>query len=180
LVQGPSRDQETCDLLVKDFAERTGHIPPELATTDEHAPYKNSILKVYGKESPPSPEQKPHRKRKLKKIPPPGLVYATVDKTRENGEIVEVETKLVFGTPEELARALDRSPCSSNVNTAFVERQNGSARHFNPRKQRKTYSFSKQLLEHLAMTWLAVFIYNFCWPHRMLRVPVSDLLTYGG
>lgn len=145
-----------------------------MATTDEHAQYKNSILKVYGQESPPSPEKKGNRKRKPKLVPPPGLVYATVDKTRENGEIVHVETTLVFGTPEELASALDRSPCSSNVNTSFVERQNGTARHFNPRKQRKTYSFSKQLLEHFAMTWLAAFFYNFCRPNRMLRVPVSE------
>ena len=48
MVQGPCRDQETSDLLVQDFAERTNHQPPELVTTDEHASYETSLLKVYG------------------------------------------------------------------------------------------------------------------------------------
>ncbi len=173
LVQGPSRDQETCDRLVEDFADRTGRKPPELVTTDEHSPYKNSLLNTYGKTYRPRRKSKTGQKKKLKKRPPAGMVYATFNKTRENGEVVEVETKLVFGTLTKLGAALDASPCSRHVNTAFVERQNGTARHFNPRKQRKTYSFSKQLLLHLAMTWLAVLFYNYCRAHRTLRVPVS-------
>lgn len=172
LIQGPSRDQKTTDRLVEDFADRTNHVPPELMTTDEHAPYKNSILKTYGVEAPPASEKKPGRKPKPKKVPPPGLVYATVNKTREHGEIVDVKTTLVFGTPEGLAKALESSPVSRHINTAFVERQNGTARHLNARMQRKTYSFSKQLLEHFLMTWLAVFYYNFCWEPRTLRVLV--------
>ncbi len=170
LIQGPSRDQATCDRLVEDFAERTGHVPPELVSTDEHAPYKNSILKTYGKDYRPRRKAKAGRRKDVKKRPPPGMVYATVNKTRENGKVVDVKTTLVFGTQEQLTRALERSPVSSHVNTAFVERQNGTARHFNPRKQRQTYSFSKQLVEHFAMTWLAVFYYNFCKDNRALRV----------
>ncbi len=169
LKQGPSRDQETCDLLVEDFAERTGKKPPELVSTDDHAPYKNSLLKTYGEDFQPARNGTTGRMPDLKKRPPEGMVYVTVDKTRRNGKVVDVKTTLVFGTEEQLANALENSPVSSHVNTAFVERQNGTARHFNPRKQRKTYSFSKQLLEHLAMTWLAVFCYNFCSPNRALR-----------
>lgn len=174
LIQGPSRDQDTCDRLVEDLAERTNHRTPELVTTDEHAPYKNSLLKSYGDDYIPERKGNRGRKPKPRKRPPEGMVYATVNKTRKNGAVVKVDTKLVFGTEEELGRALARSPVSSSINTAFVERQNGTARHFNARKQRKTYSFSKQLLEHFAMTWLAVFYYNFCWAHRSLRVRVSD------
>lgn len=172
LIQGPSRDQETCDRLVDDFAERTNHKPPELVTTDEHAPYKNSLLKTYGQDYVPRRKGNRGRKPKPRKRPPKGMVYATVNKTRENGEVVDVDTTLVFGTQKQLEQALEKSPVSSTVNTAFVERQNGTARHLNARKQRKTYSFSKQLLEHFLMTWLAVFYYNFCWEHRKLRVLV--------
>ncbi|MBF0136991.1 MAG: helix-turn-helix domain-containing protein [Magnetococcales bacterium] len=57
---------------------------------------------------------------------------------------------------------LNDSPCSGTINTAFVERYNGSSRHFNAMKQRKTYSFSKQYKEHEAMSWLMVTHYNFC------------------
>ena len=169
LIQGPSRDQETCDRLVEDFAERTGREPPELASTDDHAPYKGAFLKTYGEVYQPERKGKTGPLPKPRKRPPAGMVYATVDKARENGSVVDVKTTLVFGTEEQLAAALDNSPVSSHVNTAFVERQNGTARHFNPRKQRQTYSFSKQLLEHFAMTWLAVFYYNFGLAHRALR-----------
>lgn len=174
VVQGPSRDQETCDKLVEDFAARTGHEPPDLATTDEHAPYKNSFLKTYGKDYRPRRRSKVGRMRKPKKRRPGVMVYATVKKTRAQGRVVDVRTEVVLGTEAELAAVLEVSPCSSTVNTSFVERNNGTARHFNARKQRDTYCFSKQLREHTAMSWLMVTHYNFCWNHRMLRVDLGD------
>lgn len=169
LVQGPSRDQETCDKLVEDFADRTRHEPPDLATTDEHAPYKNSFLKTYGHDYRPRRRAKVGRKRKVKKRGPTGMVYATVKKTREKGRVVLVRRELVLGTEADLAAALEASPCSTTINTSFVERNNGTSRHFNSRKQRDTYAFSKQLAEHEAMSWLMLTHYNFCWKHRMLR-----------
>ncbi|MBF0290515.1 MAG: hypothetical protein HQM14_22130 [SAR324 cluster bacterium] len=81
---------------------------------------------------------------------------------------------LVAGSEESLTNALDTSPCSGTVNTSFVERYNGSARHFNARKQRKSYSYSKQSDEHEAMSWLMVTHYNFCWRPRTLRVPIGN------
>lgn len=166
MVQDRSRDQGASDRLIEDFASRTKRVPPELFTSDEHPTYKNSLLKVYGNDAYSSPgDDAPSLTTS-----PPGHVYATVNKTRMHGTVVEVKTALVFGTPRELAEALDNSPCSSSINTAFIERNNGTARHFNPRKQRKTYSFSKQAEEHQAMSWLMVTNYNFCWPPRTLRV----------
>lgn len=173
LVQGPSRDQETCDKLVDDFAARTKREPPSLATTDEHAPYKNSLLNTYGRDYRPRRRSKAGRMRKIKKRGPDGMVYATVKKTREKGRVVDVRVELVLGTKADLTAALEKSPCSKTVNTSFVERNNGTARHFNARKQRDTCCFSKQLTEHVAMSWLMVTHYNFCWANRMLRVSVG-------
>jgi hypothetical protein len=101
------------------------------------------------------------------------MVYATVKKTREKGRVVHVRTEVVLGTEEDLATALGASTCSKTINTSFVERNNGTARHFNPRKQRDTYCFSKQLTEHIAMSWLMVTHYNFCWANRTLRVRIG-------
>jgi len=173
LVQGTSRDQKTCDKLVEDFAERTGGTPPDLVTTDEHAPYKGSLLNTYGVPYTPRRKSKKGRKRKPKKRGPKGMVYATVHKTREKGRVVDVRAELVLGTMEDLNAALSASLCSSKVNTSFVERHNGTTRHFNARKQRKTCCFSKQMPEHVAMSWLTVTHYNFCWSHRSLRVKVA-------
>jgi IS1 family transposase len=174
LVQGPSRDQKTCDKLVEDFAARTGGEPPDLATTDEHAPYKNSILNQYGVEYRPRRRSRKGRKCRLRKRGPTGLVYATVKKTRKAGRVVDVRTEVVLGTEDDLVAALEDSECSKTINTSFVERNNGTSRHFNARKQRHTYCFSKQRAEHEAMSWLMVTHYNFCWSHRMLRVSLGD------
>lgn len=148
-------------------------MPPDLATTDEHPTYPNSFLNTYGQDYRPRRRSRKGRKCKLKKRGPAGMVYATVHKTREKGRVVDVQAKLVLGTESALAEALSNSPCSKEVNTSFVERHNGTARHFNARKQRKTYCFSKQLPEHVAMSWLTLTHYNFCWRHRSLRVRVG-------
>lgn len=173
-MQGPSRDQATCDRLVEDFAARTKREPPDLATTDEHAPYKNSLLKIYGRDYRPRRRSKRGPMRSLKKGRPGVMVYATVKKTRAKGRVVDVRTEVVLGNDAALAAVLELSPCSSTVNTSFVERNNGTSRHFNSRKQRQTYGFSKQLAEHTAMSWLMVTHYNFCWAHRMLRIRSQD------
>ena len=62
------------------------------------------------------------------------------------------------------------SRVSRAINTAFVERQNGTDRHRNARKARKTYRFSKDWRYHEAVTYLTLYSYNFCWPVRTLAV----------
>ena len=61
------------------------------------------------------------------------------------------------------------SPVSRAINTAFVERQNGTDRHRNARKGRRTYRFSKDWQFHEAATYFTLYSYNFCWPVRTLR-----------
>jgi hypothetical protein len=57
-----------------------------------------------------------------------------------------------------------------------VERWIGSNRHFNACKARKVYTFSKDLLIHVAVTWLVVAFYSFTWTPRTLRQRVSRRL----
>lgn len=104
---------------------------------------------------------------------PEGAVYATVNKTYAQGTVSKVERKLVYGTQEDLDLALEASPNSDKVNTAFVERQNGSDRTYNARKARKTFEFSKDLIVHAAVTWWVMLCYNFHHLHRGLRVRLS-------
>jgi hypothetical protein len=54
-----------------------------------------------------------------------------------------------------------------------VERCHGTQRHFNARKARKVYTFSKELVFHLAVTWLGVVYDNFGWTVRTLRERVQ-------
>ena len=50
-----------------------------------------------------------------------------------------------------------------------MERWIGTQRHFNARKARKVYTFSKELFFHVAVTWLVVVFYNFAWKPHSLR-----------
>jgi len=92
-----------------------------------------------------------------------------VHKTRDKGRVTKIECRAVFGEPHEIEAALARSPASNQINTAFVERHNGTDRHRNARKARKTYRFSKDPEVHDAATYLSIYSYNFCWPVRTLR-----------
>jgi len=77
---------------------------------------------------------------------------------------------VVFGETAAVQAALERSTVSHTINTAFVERQNGTDRNRNARKTRKSYCFSKDWDIHNAATYFTMYSYNFCWPVRTLRV----------
>ena len=97
---------------------------------------------------------------------------------RKDGGVVSVDTKQVYGTDDALEAALEaalRSSSVSNaVNTSFVERHNGTDRHLNARKARKTLEFSKDCEYHVCHSWLCAAYYNFCWDHGSLRVEIGD------
>jgi hypothetical protein len=105
---------------------------------------------------------------------PVEMAYATVYKEREGGHVVGVEQRVVLGTEQQVAEALAQGSTSKTVNTSYVERYHGTQRHFNARKARKTYTFSKGLVFHVAVTWLCVTFDNFGWMPRTLRERVQE------
>ena len=163
------RDGATCTQLIRQIKSRTGDRTDLLITSDEHAPYETSLHEVYGVEQPRPKRSGPGRPPKPIKVIPADLCYATVRKRREKGHVVEVVRTLVFGTPTLLGMLLNRSTASTTINTSFVERNNGTDRHQNARKRRKTYGFSKTLAMHRAASSFIGYSYNFCWAVRTLR-----------
>ncbi len=163
------RTAENVEALVQDARRRTAGRLLNLITTDEYPPYKQAILNAYGDEVIPPRTGKPGRPKAPYKTPPGDLRYATVHKTRCKGRVVKIDCRAVFGEREEVEQALVRSPVSNKINTAFIERQNGTDRHRNARKVRKTYRFSKDPHVHDAATYFSLYSYNFCWPVRTLR-----------
>lgn len=173
LVVG-KRDAATLAAVVADFADRTGGVPPALTTTDDCSTYPEVLLEQYGETVVPPRTGKRGRPRQPFKQWPQGAVYATVNKTYRKGKVTAVDRKLVYGTAAELAQVLESSPASGKINTAFMERQNGTDRTYNARKARKTYEFSKDFLLHIAVTWWVMFCYNFHHLHRGLRQCLPD------
>lgn len=168
------RTKENTEELIQDFAHRCNDgEPPELFTTDDYSCYQDALLHVYGTWIIPERTGKPGRP-KVAFQTEPEMQYATVKKERKGGRVVSVDTKQVYGTYAGLKAALESSSVSNSVNTSFVERHNGTDRHLNARKARKTLEFSKDCEYHVCHSWLCVAYYNFCWDHRSLRVRVRD------
>ncbi len=164
-----SRCPELVELTVEDFHRRTQGRLMDLMTSDEYAAYPAAILAVYGETVVPEPTGRPGRPRLEYRRIPEELVHATVHKVRENNRVVAVEERLIYGTPEQLEEALANSVVSERVTTVHIERYNGTDRHRNARKVRKTYRFSKDWDVHEATTHFVAFSGNFCKPVRTLR-----------
>lgn len=163
------RTRKNVHQLVADFHRRTQGRLMQLITSDEYKPYRDAILAVYGETYPRRRRGRRGRHPNPGRRPAPGLLYAVVHKHRRKGRVVKINTRLIYGEPAALERALNTSSCSRSVNTAFVERYNGTDRHQNARKVRKTYRFSKDWDIHNAATHFIAYSYNFCWAVRTLR-----------
>ncbi len=164
------RTAENVVAVVEDFKRRTGGRLMDLITTDGHPAYEEAILAAYGETVRPPRTGKRGRPRAASKVAPKGLTYAVVEKARERGRVVSIATRVVLGTMAAVVAALGKSKASRAINTSFVERQNGTDRHRNARKARKTYRFGKDWRYHESVTYLTMYVYNFCWPVGTLRV----------
>ena len=168
------RTSEQVRQLLDDFKERTEGRLMNLITTDEYPVYETEILEAYGETIVPERSGKSGRPPKPYQAPPPGLNYATVHKTRDKGRVTKIDFRVIFGTVATVMAALAQSTVSTAINTAFVERHNGTDRNRNGRKVRKTYCFSKDWQVHEAVTYFTMYSYNFCWPVRTLRAQAAD------
>jgi IS1 family transposase len=173
LVVG-KRTEDATHTLVGDFHRRTGGRAMRLMTSDEYPAYATAIRATYGRVVTPPRTGRPGRPQKAYTVMPPEVTYATVHKERENGRVVDVSTRVVFGTLVAVALALLASAVSCAVNTCFVERHNGTDRNRCSRKIRKSYGFSKDWDTHRAATAFSYFSYNFCWPVETLRERDTD------
>jgi IS1 family transposase len=164
-----ARDAEAVEEVVGEVKDRTGGRVLGLATSDDYPAYETALLNAYGQEVTTTATGRPGRKMVPEKVPPAGMNYATVEKRREKGRVVEIVTRVVFGTIAAVQAVLGKSKASRRINTSFLERQNATDRHHNARKVRRTYTFSKDWRVHEAMTYFTMYGYNFCWIVRTLR-----------
>src|SRR3954452_14992261 len=169
-----ARDVEGTEALVGEFRRRTGGRTMRLMTSDAYPAYESAILQAYGEEVTPPRTGRPGRPKATYRVPPAGLTYATVEKVRKKGRVVEILTRVVFGTTAAVAAALKGSRVSRSINTSLLERQHLTDRHHNARKSRRTYRFSKDWHYHEAATYFTLYGYNFCWHVRTLREPTGE------
>lgn len=163
------RSEEEATSFLALFKGRTDNHSP-LFTSDKLPAYVKALIANYSVPEPPPVKRGRGRPRKEpRRILDPHLLYGQVDKVREQGRVVEVRRRIIFGTESRIMRIL--SP--QLINTAYVERDNLTSRQSNGRLVRKTLSHSKKdyyLQRHIDLEDAA---FNFVRPHQSLRHHIS-------
>jgi hypothetical protein len=142
-----------------------------LLLMDAHRPYPAAILQVFGevrhRRRRKSGGRGPRKHKGLK--PPPGLLAGVVDKVRDAaGNLLGVRTHALFGRLKDIRRRIKKLKLGEGINTAHVERFNGTARGRLARLARKTRDVSRRGTPMRAALALCRDIYNWVHPHGAL------------
>ena len=142
---------------------------PPLILVDDHLPYPQAILQVFGKIK--------HRRRKngrgrlkyprLK--PPADLQTGVVRKIRDDrGHLLKVSSKALFGKKKEIEKRIQKLGIGQKINTSHMERLNGTIRGQQARLIRRTRSGShlEEMLQY--SIWLWRDLYNWTRVHYSL------------
>jgi hypothetical protein len=117
-----TRDKELADALLQQVRRSAQRLRPLLVLTDGWSAYPNSIRRAF--------------REKVKKLAGvgraslevwPHLCIGTVIKRTEKKRVVEITRKMAHGLLEQAEQLLQVSGGGSVLNTAFIERFNGSA-----------------------------------------------------
>ena len=167
-IVGP-RTLETAMQLTASVAVYSRDKDPPLILIDDHSPYPQAILQVFG--------QIKHRRRKngrgrikyprLK--PPPNLQVGVVKKLRDSrGNLLKVSTKALFGKKKEIEKRIQKLGIGQKINTSHMERLNGTIRGQQARLARRTRNGSHLEVMLQYSMWLWRDLYNFTRVHYSL------------
>src|SRR5262245_30775081 len=131
--------------------------------------YAEALLEVYGVWMTPPRQGTRGRFPHPRRCPPPDLCYAIVVQERKHGRVIQVTTRVVYGTIAQVEAALQVSPVSRTINPYGVERNNLTVRQHARRLGRKVNAFSKELDSLKHQLTLALAYSHFVVPHRSLR-----------
>lgn len=121
------RTLEQCGTFLKDLSGRIINKP--LFVSDELPHDESAILETYHSKQTFEKTGKRGRPKKPMIQIDDQIDYAVVHKTRENGVVKKIETRIVFGNEAPIKARLAKS-VSNKINTSYVERSNGTLRRF--------------------------------------------------
>jgi len=164
VARGIAKTETEASIKVFQTLKRRGHpdAPPP-TVSDGWGGIDNAMLEVYGL----VPEYQGVGRPPTLKQPQPGWQYLQVVKQRENGCIVGVELRVIYGDKEQVLQLLGKS-------TSYIERTHLTMRLFNGRLTRKTLAFSKLLEMYCASAVWEDLVYNLARPLKTLRLEVFD------
>ncbi len=140
-----------------------------LILIDDHLPYPQAILQVFG--------QIQHRRRRYGRgrfkhpglKPPADLQVGVVKKLRDSrGNLLKVSSQALFGRRKEIEKRIRKLGIGCKINTSHMERLNGTIRGQQARLARRTRNGShlEMLLQYSIWLWRDA--YNWTRPHSSL------------
>jgi IS1 family transposase len=161
-----SRDSEFIEKLitrVKRCASALGGAI--LFCVDGLPSYPKAIWKVFREKE---PRDEPGRCRMVEWR---NILIAQVIKQYENNRVIGVRREIYQGTPEAVAELIKQTQGKGDINTAFIERINGTFRSCLHSLARRTRSLARQSKTLQSGMYLVGCVYNFCTEHKSLRLP---------
>jgi hypothetical protein len=117
---------------------------PLLLEADDHRPDPQAILTVFGQVCHRRRRHGHGRRKQPGLKPPPGLLVGIVKKLRDaSGHLLGVKTRRLFGRLEEIRRRIAKLKLGKQLNTAHIERLNGTLRTQQTRLARRTRNVSR-------------------------------------
>jgi len=139
-----------------------------LVLTDGWSAYPNSIRRAFREKVKPAGKRGRCRLQEW-----PEIVIGTIVKKTAKHRVVEVTRRMAQGTIERAEELLALSAGGIQLNTAFIERFNGTMRERFASLTRRSRHASRRLAALKAGMWLVGCTYNFCWPHHELSRRVA-------
>src|SRR3989441_884840 len=162
-VVSHTRDRHLADRLLLHVRACAGAVRALLVATDGWAAYPNSIKRAFREKI----KETAGRGRSCLRVSQ-DLCIATVIKRTEKMRVVEVTRKMTRGVLEQAEALLKKSQGGSVLNTAFIERLNGTMRQRLASLTRKCRHAARRLRALESGMWLLGCTYNLCWPHHEL------------
>jgi hypothetical protein len=142
---------------------------PPLILVDDHLPYPQAILQVFGDIKYRRRKNGRGRLKHPRLKPPVDLQVGVVKKLRDNrGNLLKVSSKALFGKKKEIEKRIQKLGIGRKINTSHMERLNGTIRGQQARLIRRTHAGShlEQMLQY--SIWLWRDLYNWTRVHYSL------------
>src|SRR6266436_8176172 len=158
-----TRDRSLADRLLSQVRRCATCLRPLLVITDGWSAYPGSIRRAF--------------REKVKQVRGvgraclqvwPDLHIGTVIKRSEKKRVVEITRRMAHGLLEQAEQLLQRSRGGMVLNTAFIERLNGTFRQRLASLTRKSRHAARRLRALETGMWLLGCTYNFCLVHHEL------------
>ena len=128
---------------------------PLLLQADEHRPYPQAILDIFGQTRFRRRKRGRGRRKHPDSKPPPNLMVGIVHKVRDCvGRLLGVKAKRLCGRLKDIQRCLRRHDAGEQINTSHAERLNGTLRTQQTRLARRTRNRSVRSDQMQAALWL--------------------------